>query len=261
MIVKCDNEGSRWLSYISLQFSTALDIATTLLFIWAAVALACKQRRTAVRSYLVIFCIIAVGCLIIVPAAMRSKAITHYRLHKTGYSWIYVWATIEASAALIACNAAEFVLLFAALGGSYKSPAPPSDLELRLVRRRGSGDSNPRPRTGHIFARYRAGPLQPPLYRKGGIRTLISVVPLDERDDSQLEANQSGIFVTRDIDQRTADGDSIYSGVDASRSQILSFPGAFTPQSPSSFDGGSPSTPGPSPRGKSASTFLFRSHD
>jgi hypothetical protein len=211
-------------------------------------ALVWQQRRVNSRTYLVIGATVAVGCLIIVPAAMRMQAIRHYRTSKTGYSWIYVWATIEASTAFIACNVAEFALLFATLGGRYKTP--PSDMELRLVRRRDSRDGGARPWNGRRFTRHRLGPLQTPLYRKRGVRTVISVVPLEDRDESRLEATQSGILVTRDIEQRTAEDDSMYSGGDASRSQILS-----------SFDGGSPSTAGPSPRVKSARTFLFGSHD
>jgi hypothetical protein len=253
MTVKCDNERSRWLSYFSLQFSTAVDIVTSLILTLFAMALVWRQKNLA-RTHLVMCGIAAAGCLVMVPAALRIQAITRYRANGMGYCWIYVWATIEASMALITCNVAEFTLVFATLDGTYKSR--PSEQELGLVRRRASKESGTRPRIR--FGRRQLIPLQPPLGRRRGVRTLVSVVPLRERDQSQLEINQHGILVTRDIDQRTASENSIYSADDASRSQILSYPGAFTPLTPSSLDGGSPSTEGPSLRRKPTSRFFFR---
>ena len=250
---------SRWLSYFSLQFSTAVDIVTSLILTLFAMALAWRQKNLLVRTHLAMCGIAAAGCLVIVPAALRIQAITRYRANGTGYSWIYVWATIEASMALITCNVAEFTLVFATLDGAYKSR--PSEQELGLVRRRASRESGTRPRI-----RFGRRQLSPPAaatgkekkaFERSCRRSLCANV-----DESQLGDQPAwNPRVTRDIDQRTASENSIYSADDASRSQILSYPGAFTPLTPSSLDGGSPSTEGPSLSRKSTSRLTCFRND
>jgi hypothetical protein len=195
-----------------------------------------------------------------VSAAMRIHSIKHYRRHKTGYSWIYIWATVESSTTLIACNVAEFVLLLTDMNGRYKSA--PSDQELGLIRRRGSKESGSRQRSSRRSTRRQLSPPQSTLRRKRGVRTHVSAIPLNERDENHMENYQDVILVTRDIDQRTADDNSVYSGDDASRSQTLTYPGTFTPRSPSnSLPLEQRSSPSTSPRGKSTSKFIFSKMD
>ena len=64
MTVKCDNERSRWLSYLSLQFSTAVDIVTLAnLDLCLPMTLAWRQKNLLARTYLVMCGIAAAGCL------------------------------------------------------------------------------------------------------------------------------------------------------------------------------------------------------
>jgi hypothetical protein len=213
-LVACENKRSIRLSLFSLRLSTALDIITDIMIIALPVSLAARVKLP-LRTRLALCGIFALGGFIIIMAACRIILTNNYLNKRPEVSWLNVWSAVESSTAVIVCNLAVFKFLFRSNGGDYGSG--PYDYSNHY-----SSKGNQRTGSDRMTSTQRSGTYQrnstsqvtssrSAYPAKRGLQTHVSSVPPTERQRSSLEDRLGdGIIVTREVDQMTADDDSIY---------------------------------------------------
>jgi hypothetical protein len=167
--------------------------------------------RLPLRTKVALCAIFALGGFIIIMAVVRIIITNNNIGKRPEVSWLNLWSAVEASTAVTVCNLAVFKYLFRGRLGHYSSSPYPQNRKYGGVSARKAerpGDSQRSATYGRNSSSYVRSTRNYSANR--GPQTHVTAIPLTERHAKEWDHGIGEIIVTREFDQMTADGTSLY---------------------------------------------------